>query len=88
MLSASRKHSQGSYSGLYSPSCPIMLPDSSPHSRSMNGVLNGNIGVIKSMLAEITDSTNIAIAYGAMPIAWSTGSTLGYDMYPTFFLFT
>jgi hypothetical protein len=54
----------------------------------MNGVLNGNIGVIKSMLAEITDSTNIAIAYGAMPIAWSTGSTLGYDMYPTFFLFT
>ncbi|TBU63114.1 MFS general substrate transporter [Dichomitus squalens] len=46
-------------------------------SRSLNGALNGNIGVMKSMLAEITDSTNIAQAYAFMPIAWSTGATLG-----------
>ena len=46
-------------------------------SRSLNGALNGNIGVMKSMLAEITDSTNIAQAYAFLPIAWSTGATVG-----------
>ncbi|TFK50147.1 member of major facilitator superfamily multidrug-resistance, DHA1 sub-family [Heliocybe sulcata] len=46
-------------------------------SRCLNGALNGNIGVIKSMMAELTDSTNIAQAYAYMPIAWSTGGTLG-----------
>ncbi|KAF9560717.1 member of major facilitator superfamily multidrug-resistance, DHA1 sub-family [Agrocybe pediades] len=46
-------------------------------SRSLNGALNGNIGVIKSMMAEMTDSTNISQAYAYMPIAWSTGGTLG-----------
>lgn len=46
-------------------------------SRTLNGALNGNIGVIKSMMAELTDSTNLSLAYGYMPIAWSTGSTLG-----------
>ncbi|KAJ7236260.1 major facilitator superfamily multidrug-resistance, DHA1 sub-family [Mycena haematopus] len=46
-------------------------------SRSLNGALNGNIGVIKSIVAELTDSTNIAQAYAIMPLAWSTGSTLG-----------
>ncbi|KAH9945280.1 MFS general substrate transporter [Epithele typhae] len=46
-------------------------------SRSLNGALNGNIGVMKSMLAEITDPSNIAQAYAFMPIAWSTGATLG-----------
>ncbi|KAI0784273.1 member of major facilitator superfamily multidrug-resistance, DHA1 sub-family [Abortiporus biennis] len=46
-------------------------------SRSLNGALNGNIGVLKSMIAEITDSTNIAQAYSYLPIAWSTGQALG-----------
>jgi hypothetical protein len=46
-------------------------------SRALNGALNGNIGVIKSMMVEITDSTNLAQAYAYMPIAWSSGSTLG-----------
>ncbi|CAK5268660.1 unnamed protein product [Mycena citricolor] len=46
-------------------------------SRSLNGALNGNIGVIKSMVAEMTDNTNIAQAYAYMPIAWSTGGVLG-----------
>ncbi|KAF9480005.1 major facilitator superfamily multidrug-resistance, DHA1 sub-family [Pholiota conissans] len=46
-------------------------------SRSLNGALNGNIGVIKSMMAEMTDATNISKAYAYMPIAWSTGGTLG-----------
>ncbi|KDQ59075.1 hypothetical protein JAAARDRAFT_192627 [Jaapia argillacea MUCL 33604] len=46
-------------------------------SRCLNGALNGNVGVIKSMMAELTDSTNLAQAYAYMPIAWSTGGTLG-----------
>ncbi|EKM57753.1 uncharacterized protein PHACADRAFT_158787 [Phanerochaete carnosa HHB-10118-sp] len=45
--------------------------------RSLNGALNGNIGVLKSMIAEITDSTNLPQAYSYLPIAWSTGGTLG-----------
>ncbi|OSX58741.1 hypothetical protein POSPLADRAFT_1184415 [Postia placenta MAD-698-R-SB12] len=46
-------------------------------SRSLNGALNGNIGVLKSMMAEITDSTNIAEAYSYLPLAWMTGGALG-----------
>lgn len=46
-------------------------------SRSLSGALNGNIGVIKSMMAEMTDETNISKAFAFFPIAWSTGSTLG-----------
>ncbi|KAG6370820.1 major facilitator superfamily domain-containing protein [Boletus reticuloceps] len=46
-------------------------------SRSLNGALNGNIGVMKSMMAEITDATNLPQAYAYMPIAWSSGATLG-----------
>lgn len=29
------------------------------------------------MMAEITDSTNIAEAYAYLPLAWMTGGTLG-----------
>jgi hypothetical protein len=43
----------------------------------LNGALNGNIGVLKSMIAEITDTSNLAQAYAYLPIAWSTGGTLG-----------
>lgn len=33
---------------------------------------------MKSMTFEITDSTNIAQAYGILPITWSVGTTLGF----------
>ena len=45
--------------------------------RALGGLLNGNIGVIKSIMGEMTDDTNIARAFAYQPIAWSTGSTLG-----------
>ncbi|KAF4604463.1 hypothetical protein EYR40_003237 [Pleurotus pulmonarius] len=45
-------------------------------SRCLNGALNGNIGVMKSMMAEMTDSSNISQAYAWVPISWSTGCTL------------
>ncbi|TCD70201.1 hypothetical protein EIP91_004381 [Steccherinum ochraceum] len=44
---------------------------------SLNGALNGNIGVLKSMVAEITDSSNLPQAYAYLPISWSTGQALG-----------
>ncbi|KAJ6488137.1 member of major facilitator superfamily multidrug-resistance, DHA1 sub-family [Mycena vitilis] len=46
-------------------------------SRSLNGALNGNIGVMKSMIAEMTDSTNMAQAYAYLPMAWATGGVIG-----------
>lgn len=46
-------------------------------SRCFNGALNGNIGILKSLVSEITDSTNLPLAYGYMPIAWSAGGILG-----------
>ncbi|KAG5636708.1 hypothetical protein H0H81_007104 [Sphagnurus paluster] len=46
-------------------------------SRAIQGVFNGNLGVAKTVIAEITDSSNIADAYAIMPMTWSTGATLG-----------
>lgn len=46
-------------------------------SRSVSGALNGNVGIMKSVMAELTDESNLARAYAYQPIAWSTGGTLG-----------
>ncbi|KAG8727360.1 hypothetical protein FRC11_013425 [Ceratobasidium sp. 423] len=46
-------------------------------SRALSGALNGNIGVSKSMIVELTDETNQAQAFSLPPIIWSTGATLG-----------
>lgn len=46
-------------------------------SRSLNGALNGNIGVIKSIMGEMTDETNVARAFAWQPLPWSTGATIG-----------
>lgn len=46
-------------------------------SRCLSGALNGNIGVIKSMMGELTDSTNVARAFAFQPIPWSLGASLG-----------
>jgi hypothetical protein len=48
------------------------------NSRFLAGALNGNIGVMKSMLAEITDETNAARAFGIVPLSWAIGNTVGY----------
>ncbi|KAF9532651.1 major facilitator superfamily multidrug-resistance, DHA1 sub-family [Crepidotus variabilis] len=44
--------------------------------RCLQGVFNGNIGVAKSVIAEITDDTNVGQAYGYIPLMWSTGVTI------------
>ncbi|OCH84812.1 MFS general substrate transporter [Obba rivulosa] len=46
-------------------------------SRCAEGALNGNIGVSKSMMTEITDVTNRARGFAYLPMVWSLGSTIG-----------
>ncbi|KAJ3557587.1 hypothetical protein NM688_g1389 [Phlebia brevispora] len=46
-------------------------------SRCLVGMLNGNIGVIKCMMTELTDSTNMAKGFAMMPVMWSIGGTVG-----------
>ncbi|KAJ7470767.1 major facilitator superfamily domain-containing protein [Mycena latifolia] len=48
--------------------------------RCMQGAFNGNIGVSKSVMAEISDSTNSAEIYSLLrnlPFMWTVGVTLG-----------
>jgi len=42
--------------------------------RSCSGILNGNAGVLKTYLAEITDSTNQSAAFSFYGLAWGLGS--------------
>ena len=44
-------------------------------SRALAGALNANTGVLKTIIAEITDETNVARAYSYMPIVWFVGVT-------------
>ncbi|KAF7977167.1 hypothetical protein HWV62_4599 [Athelia sp. TMB] len=46
-------------------------------SRFMQGVFNGNIGITKCVMAESTDSTNIATALSFIPLQWGLGITFG-----------
>jgi hypothetical protein len=43
-------------------------------------MLNGNIGVMKSMMAELTDETNMARGFSFVPLTWAVGSTVGFDI--------
>lgn len=49
--------------------------------RSVQGVFNGNIGITKAVVAEITDATNIAQAFSLMPLMWGVGVSIGYVHY-------
>ncbi|KAG1798564.1 major facilitator superfamily domain-containing protein [Suillus plorans] len=43
----------------------------------MCGFLNGNVGVMKTMMGELTDSTNMAQAFALFPIVWCIGGFTG-----------
>ncbi|KAJ7352311.1 major facilitator superfamily domain-containing protein [Mycena albidolilacea] len=45
--------------------------------RCMQGAFNGNIGVSKSVMAEISDPTNIAEIYALLPFMWTVGVAIG-----------
>jgi hypothetical protein len=44
----------------------------------LNGIVNGNLGVIKSMIAELTDETNVARGFTLMPMARAVGYIIGF----------
>jgi hypothetical protein len=43
----------------------------------VGGAFDGSNSVIKSMVIDITDVTNMPKAYGYMPIPWMIGTTAG-----------
>ncbi|KAJ7109592.1 major facilitator superfamily multidrug-resistance, DHA1 sub-family [Mycena crocata] len=45
--------------------------------RCLQGAFNGNIGVSKSVMAEIADPTNVAQIYSFLPIIWTVGAAVG-----------
>lgn len=44
----------------------------------MNGIVNGNLGVIKSTIAELTDESNVARGFTLMPMARAVGYIIGF----------
>ncbi|KAH8919466.1 MFS general substrate transporter [Atractiella rhizophila] len=45
--------------------------------RCISGAMNGNVAVIKSVLAEITDESNQARAFTLLPLCFAVGSIIG-----------
>ncbi|KAI5990106.1 major facilitator superfamily domain-containing protein [Pisolithus albus] len=45
-------------------------------SRCIAGALNGNVGVMKSVVGEITDTTNMARAFALIPIVFFAGASI------------
>jgi hypothetical protein len=43
----------------------------------MCGILNGNAGVMKIVVSELTDSTNMAQGFALIPVFWYTGAFVG-----------
>ncbi|KAI9452900.1 MFS general substrate transporter [Lactarius psammicola] len=46
-------------------------------SRCLHGAVSGHRGVVKSMIAELTDETNAARGFSIMAMAWSLGFVIG-----------
>ncbi|KAG1780679.1 major facilitator superfamily domain-containing protein [Suillus placidus] len=46
-------------------------------SRVICGAFNGSNGVVKSIVMDITDATNLPKAYGYMPLPWMIGNVFG-----------
>ncbi|KAJ2342256.1 mitochondrial 2-enoyl thioester reductase, partial [Coemansia sp. RSA 2671] len=45
--------------------------------RSLNGMLAGNVAVMKSVMAEISDDSNRARVMALLPLVWNVGSVAG-----------
>lgn len=52
--------------------------------RAINGLMNGNIAVIKSVLGELTDDSNQARAFTFLPLMFAIGSIIGPTLGGTF----
>ncbi|KAJ9474673.1 putative membrane protein [Pseudozyma hubeiensis] len=45
--------------------------------RAMAGATNGNVAIVKSVMAELTDESNQARAFGLLPLTWTVGCLVG-----------
>lgn len=45
--------------------------------RAMAGATNGNVAIVKSVMGELTDSTNQAKAFSLLPLTWTVGCLIG-----------
>ncbi|KAJ3892720.1 major facilitator superfamily domain-containing protein [Lentinula edodes] len=48
--------------------------------RSLQGIFNGNLGVSKTVLAELSDATNMATAFSFTSVMWQVGVTIGTSL--------
>ncbi|KAI0302844.1 MFS general substrate transporter [Multifurca ochricompacta] len=46
-------------------------------SRCLHGAVKGNIGTVRSMVAELTDETNVARGFSLTPVTWALGYVIG-----------
>ncbi|PFH46776.1 hypothetical protein AMATHDRAFT_7417 [Amanita thiersii Skay4041] len=46
-------------------------------SRSLSGLLDANLGVTKSVMGDLTDSTNRADGFALLPAVWAAAATIG-----------
>ncbi|KAI0302824.1 member of major facilitator multidrug-resistance DHA1 sub-family [Multifurca ochricompacta] len=46
-------------------------------SRCLHGAMNGHVGVVKSMITELTDETNVAQGFSLLPVSWALGYVFG-----------
>ncbi|KAJ7888173.1 major facilitator superfamily domain-containing protein [Mycena olivaceomarginata] len=47
-------------------------------SRCLTGLLNGNVGVMKSVMGDLTDRSNRAQALAFLPVVWDLGAAAGF----------
>lgn len=50
------------------------------HSRFLSGAFNGNVGIVKSVLAEIADDSNVARAFSFLPLSFVIGQVIGFGL--------
>ena len=48
------------------------------YSRCLHGAMKGHSGTIKSVIAELTDETNIARGFSLSLMIWSVGGVIGF----------
>ena len=63
---------------LCTPSAAMSADTPEDYSRCLHGAVKGHTGAVKSVIAELTDETNIARGFSVPPVAWSLGFVIGF----------
>lgn len=48
----------------------------------MHGALKGNMGILKSLMAELTDESNVAQGFSMLPVATAVAYMIGFGRLP------